>query len=83
MDLEKKRYCIESLKTSEILLRELLLESKERTNACLKLHEAALWVDSIQVEGCEKSLAAELFSNKRRKPRTTGGKKRSANSTTP
>jgi hypothetical protein len=67
MDLEKKRYCVEALKTTELLLKELLQESKERTQACLKLHEAALWVESISIEGAERSLTAELFSKHRRK----------------
>lgn len=67
MDLEKKRYCVEALKTTELLLKELLQESKERTQACLKLHEAALWVESITVEGSDQSLTAELFSTRRRK----------------
>ena len=72
MDLEKRSYCVESLKTAELLLKELLLESKERTNACLKLHEAALWVESIPVEGGERSLTAELFSSRKNR---RGGKK--------
>lgn len=76
MDLEKKRYCVEALKTTELLLKELLQESKERTQACLKLHEAALWVESISIEGAEKSLTAELFSKHRRKKDKKNNKQR-------
>ena len=76
MDLEKKRYCVEALKTTELLLKELLQESKERTQACLKLHEAALWVESISIEGAEKSLTAELFSKHRRKKDKKNNKRR-------
>jgi hypothetical protein len=57
------------LKRDELLLKELLLESKERTNACLKLHEASLWVESIAVDGSEMSLTAELFSSRKKKRR--------------
>ena len=76
MDLEKKRYCVEALKTTELLLKELLQESKERTQACLKLHEAALWVESISIDGVEKSLTAELFSKHRRKKDKKNNKRR-------
>lgn len=80
MDFEKRRYCIESLKESELLLKEMLLESKERTNACLKIHEAALWVESITVEGSDQSLTAELFSNtRRRKQKRQEGQRRRIN----
>lgn len=83
MDLEKRRYCIDSLKNAEVILKEMLTESKERTNACLKLHEAALWVESITVEGAEQSLTAERFSNKRRKQRRQQPRKKGLTNSPP
>lgn len=83
MDLEKKRYCVEALKTTELLLKELLQESKERTQACLKLHEAALWVESISIEGAERSLTAELFSNSSRRKKNKKSKQKKERTQSP